>query len=150
MSSITLITPELRRIEDASADVVVLFRFGEMKPLAGVTSLIDWRLLGHLSKVIIEGFFLGEGGETLLMPLGPRLPQKHLLLFGIGERSGFDQETYQRAVSRMFDTTRDLGCRDIVMALPGRVENACDTVEATEWFLSCYESDGAHLQAFQA
>jgi hypothetical protein len=128
--------------------MLVLFRFMEMKPLAGVTSLVDWRLLGHLSKLMIDGFFSGECGETLLMPMGHRLAHKHLLLFGLGERSGFGREGFERGVSQMFDTARRLDRRDLVMALPGRAENHCSAVDAVQWFLSCYESEGGDQGIF--
>ena len=142
MSNLTLIIPELRRVEAVHAGTLALFRFAEMTPFTGIASLVDWRLLGHLSNLIIEGFFTGTPDETLLMPLGHRLAQDCLLLFGMGERRMFCQETFEQQIIRLFDTTDKLGRRDVVMAMPGRLEHACETAEAIEWFLTCREAAG--------
>ncbi|MCP4198706.1 MAG: hypothetical protein GY762_16290 [Proteobacteria bacterium] len=142
MSSITFITPELARLENVSARVLVLYRFAEMKPLQGMASLVDWRLYGHLSKLVINGFLKGEGEESLLMPLGRLLPQQYLLVFGLGERAEFTKKSFFTSAKRTFETIRKLGHRDMVLTLPGRVEKACTSSDSIGWFLSCYEEHG--------
>jgi hypothetical protein len=120
----------------------VLYRFAEMKPLRGMASLVDWRLYGHLSKLVINGFLTGEAEESLLMPLGRLLPQQYLLVFGLGERAEFSKESFLKGAKRTFETIRKLGHRDVVLALPGRVEEACTASDSIAWFLSCYEEHG--------
>ncbi|MCP4600054.1 MAG: hypothetical protein GY847_05865 [Proteobacteria bacterium] len=142
MKSISFITPDLRRLESTSASVLVLYRFSEMRPLSGINSLVDWRLCGHLSRLIIDGFFLGETDESLLMPLGKQLPQEYLLIFGLGNRAAFSNEVFYQSTIKMFNTVQSLNKRDIVLALPGRVERECDTTQGIEWFLDCYEKHG--------
>jgi hypothetical protein len=119
-----------------------------MKPLRGIASLVDWRLYGHLSKLIIHGFLKGEAEESLLMPLGRLLPQQYLLVFGLGERAEFCRESFLENAQRTFETVHKLGHRDVVLTLPGRVEEACSSSESIEWFLSCYEEhgDGQNIQ----
>ena len=96
-----------------------------MKPLQGMASHVDWRLYGHLSKLVINGFLKGEAEESLLMPLGRLLPQQYLLVIGLGERAGFTKTSFFSSTKRTFETIHKLGHRDMVLTLPGRVEEAC-------------------------
>lgn len=140
MGEIGFIAPSLRRLQGLPrGGALGLFRFAELRPLAGVTGLVDWRLLGKLSRLVIDGFATGEPDESLLFPLGGRLPQDRLLLLGLGQRERFGEHAFRRAVSRLFDDLDRLGDGDLVLALPGRVEGACEPAEAVEWFLPLAE-----------
>jgi hypothetical protein len=142
LKTISFISPTLRRLETSPTSVVALFRFKEMKPLADFVSLMDWRLYGHLSRMIIEGFFKGDGFEQLLMPLGRHLPQDYLLLTGLGRREGFDKQVFQESVALTLDTVERLGTRDIAVVLPGRVEGLCNSHNAIEWLIEAYAQEG--------
>ena len=135
MGEITFITPELRRVEHAGGKLIGLFRFGELRPLVGVTGLVDWRLHGRLSRLVIDGFLDGGAEESLLVPLGGRLPQEHLLLLGLGPRDGFDRARFVTALERLFDAADKLLDGRLVLALPGRAEQLCEPAAATEWLL---------------
>jgi virulence-associated protein VagC len=108
--------------------VLALFRFKEMRPLAGISSLVDWRLHGHLSRLIIDGFFKGDAEESLLIPLGRRLPQEYLLVVGLGDRAGFTEKSFDSCLKKLFDTARGVNRSEIAVALPGRPERECDTL----------------------
>jgi hypothetical protein len=143
MGEIGFITPELKRIERlARGGALGLFHFAELRPLAGVTGLVDWRMLGHLSQLKIEGFVDGTPDETLLFPLGGRLPQDCLLLLGLGERERFSEHAFRRALRRLFEQLVKLDQGKLTLALPGRVEGLCEIGQAIEWFLPIYESFG--------
>jgi len=142
VKTISFISPELRRLEASPTNVVALFRFREMRPLRGITSLLDWRLYGHLSRVIIDRFFTGEAREQLLVPLGRHLPQRFLLLTGLGERKSFDKRTFLESIAQTFDAVERLDERDIAMALPGRVEGACTISDSIDWFIEGYDRHG--------
>lgn len=142
MTPVSFIPPDLRRLGTLPASVLGLFRFNELEPFAGFASLVDWRLLGHLSRLVIERFFAGDPGEILLMPLSHRLPIEHLLLIGLGERSGFGRERFEAALARLFAATEALDRRGVALVLPGRPEGVADTARAIEWFLGLYERLG--------
>ena len=107
-----------------------------------MTSLVDWRLLGHLSRLSIEGFLKGEQDETLLVPLGGRLAQDHLMIFGLGGRDEFCEESSNRVIARMFETATRMNCGTIALALPGRVEGVTGATDAIKWFMDCYQEEG--------
>ncbi len=79
-------------LDALAADGLALFIDQRERPLVGLAGLCDWRLCGHLSRVIATGFFGGNGGETLLMPTDGRLPVARLLAFGLGESGASDRE----------------------------------------------------------
>jgi hypothetical protein len=139
---ISFIAPTIRRLETASSDLVVLFCFEEMRPFQGITSLVDWRLHGHLSRMVIEGFFTGKSGIPLLVPLDRQLPQLYLLLLGIGQRETFDKAECSKALSRAFEISRKLRTSKPAMTLPGRVENVLNAADAVESFIESYEAEG--------
>lgn len=137
---IRFILPDLRRIENTIAGALVLFRFSEKVPFRGITSLVDWRLHGHLSKTTINGFFTGAPEDPLLMPLGRFLPQPFLLLMGLGPRDRFSETVFEQSLLQTFDILRGLKVSDIVLALPGRVEETCQASDAIEWFIRIYDT----------
>ena len=138
MGDIGFITPDLKRLQKLRrGGALALFRFAELRPLAGVNSLVDWRLLGRLSRLVIDGFLSGAPGESLLFPLGGRLPQDNLLFLGLGDRERFGEHVFRRAVSRLFDQLDKLEDEpgNLVLSLPGRAEGVCDPAAAIDWFL---------------
>jgi hypothetical protein len=142
VSRIGFVAPDLKRLELAEADAVALFRFSDPLPFAGAASLVDWRMLGHLSDLAIRGFLTGLEGEALLMPLSGRLPQRHLLVFGLGPRAGFGEAGFRGAVTRMLDTVPRLGGRSAAVCLPGRAEGLVPPELAVEWLLPLHEERG--------
>lgn len=142
MGSIHLITPEIKRLEARRDDALVVFRFAEMRPLVGITGRIDWRLLGRLSDLVIDGFLTGEPDERLLFPLGGRLPQAYLLMLGLGSRDELDEGAYRAALERMFAAMDGLGVESAALALPGRPEGATDTAAAIDGFIAAYDEIG--------
>jgi hypothetical protein len=142
MGAISLITPEPRRLEGRLEQAVGLFRFAGLHPFEGIGGLCDWRLLGRLSRLAIEGFLTGDEGERLLFPLGGRLPQAVLLVIGLGPRDGFGRPRFRSALERLFAALDGLRIAGVALALPGRVEEACDVAAAIDWFGEAYTEHG--------
>lgn len=143
MSKISFIAPRLDRLdEQPSGGLLGVFLPGERSPLNGVAGLVDWRLLGHLSRLVIDSFITGNRDEAVLVPLGTRLPHDHLVILGLGEPGGFSKEVYKNALIRLLRCADDLGHHSITLALPGRPEGLCETGEAIEEFLGIYDRLG--------
>jgi hypothetical protein len=133
---IRFVLPDLTRLEKCGADAVVLFRFSEKVPFRGIGSLIDWRLHGHLSRITIENFFTGATDTPLLMPPGRYLPQRFLLLMGLGEQGAFSRTVFEQSLGRSFEVLKNLKIENTAMALPGRVEKVCPSGDAIDWFIN--------------
>ncbi|MFO8071666.1 MAG: M17 family peptidase N-terminal domain-containing protein [Polyangia bacterium] len=142
MGDIAFSNPVLKRLESRGEEAIGLFAFSEKRPLSGINGLLDWRLLGRISRLVIEGFLRFDEDEKLLFPLGGRMPQRYLVLIGLGPRAGFDRRRFGEAVRRLFKALDDLGCEDTALSLPGRVEDVCEPADAIEWFLESVENAG--------
>ena len=136
---IRFVLPELRRIENSFSQMIVMYRFEELTPFRGIASLVDWRLHGHLSRMTIEGFFSGSNTQPLLMPLGRFFPQQFLLLLGLGKRETFNESIVAERLGETFEIARQLKLTDLILSLPGRVENVCSAGDAIDWFIDAYD-----------
>jgi len=142
LRNISFISSNLPRLDETPASTLCLFYFQEKRPLPGIIGLIDWRLQGRLSSLIIDDFISGELNETLLFPLGGKLQQDRLLLFGLGERKVFNRLVFEEAVKNMITTVDKLSGDHIITALPGRPHKETDAVDAIEWFFGIYDEVG--------
>ncbi len=145
--SIAFIAPKLDRLDDQpQGGLLALFKFDERRPLAGVLGLVDWRLRGHLSRLVISKFMTGRREEAVLIPLGGRLPQDHMVIIGLGPRNEISPRIFADALARLFETARKLGHQSLLITLPGRSEGAYEATEAIEGFLQLLEENGVGLE----
>src|SRR5258708_2641365 len=96
--------PELRRLDEASVELCVCSIWSDERPVRGFAGLIDWRLGGRLSSLLRSGSMAGEVGETLLVPGKPHLPFEKVLVFGLGARDAFSDDTFRDVIVRMART----------------------------------------------
>ncbi len=123
---IHLAQPRLETLDDfePSRDgqrCLVLTTFVDDRPLRGLTGLVDWRLNGQLSRLMLRDFIDGHYQEAMLTPIAGRLPVEQVLLVGMGKRSDFNAQRFEDICRFCFDTLVRLHIVDIAMCLPGRV-----------------------------
>ena len=135
MIDLRFVAPDLRRLDEVTAEVVACGVFRDTRPLTGLAGLVDWRLAGRLSRLARQGFLVGEVGEVLVMPIRARLPFDKLLAFGLGPRASFSDETFRRALERVLDSLTGLSVKKAVVELPGRGEPVIDPERATDILL---------------
>ncbi|MEK6704492.1 MAG: hypothetical protein AABZ06_01760 [Bdellovibrionota bacterium] len=63
--------------------VAALYR--NERPLYGLAGLLDWRFRGLISDYIRSGFFSGEAGECIYLPLIHNDLFYHIMLLGVGD-----------------------------------------------------------------
>jgi hypothetical protein len=112
--------PNLRRLELSATEVLVATLVQRERPPHGVAGLVDWRLSGRLSRLIVDGFASGAEGEILLVPGKPTLPFDKIVLFGVGPAETFGESTFGRVIENMLETLEGLRARTAVVELPGR------------------------------
>jgi hypothetical protein len=112
--------PTLPSMDDLSYDTLVLAYFAEERPLSGVTGLVDWRLNGSLSSLVMAGQLTGEWGEQMLYPQQGRLPFKKIVMFGLGDRAKFGSTRFKEITNRILRTLLRLDCWSFATILPGR------------------------------
>jgi hypothetical protein len=132
---------DLRRLDEASAEVVVCGIYRDERPLAGLAGLLDWRLAGRLSRLAKQGFLLGEVGELLVVPVRPRLPFDKILVAGLGPRSAFGDATFKSVLERTIEALSGLHVKKAVVELPGRGDDAISPERAAEILLDLIGDD---------
>ena len=136
---VSFLAPTIRSLEASPATTAVFFCFEEIRPLRGIVSQVDWRLHGHFSRVMIEGFFTGGRNVPLLTMPGRRLAKQFVLLVGLGPRDAFDAQVFQGAVSTALEIHRELRVQTPAMMLPGRIESLIAPENAMEALIAAYE-----------
>ena len=129
------VLPDLRRIDELESEALLLPFFEDVRTLRRAVGLIDWRLCGQLSRMILRGRATGRLGQTVLIPARPRLPFDKLFLFGMGPRAGLDDAVVDAVVERMFVTLDRALIRTSVVCLPGRASELIAPEHAMRIFL---------------
>lgn len=103
------VSDELRALDDAPSDLLVLTAFADERPLEGLAGLVDWRLCGALSAWRAGGFSTGELGERILYPTSHRLSHTRLLFLGLGGRTEYRSDRAIAVVDEVLEVTMNLG-----------------------------------------
>jgi hypothetical protein len=130
-----VVAPSLSRLDDLHFDTLVLSHFDDERPLTGVGGMVDWRLNGRLSELIIDGVITGAYGEQLLYPQGSRMPFSKLLYFGLGDRSQFTTSRYREATQQLLRTMSRIGILSFALCIPGGQELKMVPRQMVEVFL---------------
>src|SRR5262249_10553658 len=85
-------------------------------PLKGSTSLIDWRLNGRLSDLILKGRLSGHFQESLIMPAQGRLSTKDIFLFGLGALGEISEKRLEDGFSVLIDKLALLKSPDVIVS----------------------------------
>ena len=138
------VAPDLRRLDEASAELCACAIWKEERPIVGLAGLLDWRLAGRLSKLARDGFLQGELGEVMFLPGRPRLPFDKILVLGLGDRKSFGEDAFRAATMKLIKSLEGMHVRRAVVELPGRADGMMDAERATELVLECVGDSLAH------
>lgn len=106
-------------VDKIDADVIAVTFFEDERPLRGTAGMVDWRLNGALSRLILNGTTCGKEGESLLLATNGRMSCSRLLMFGLGDSRQFDAKRFQLAMSTFVTTVARLRFSRIAIAIPG-------------------------------
>jgi hypothetical protein len=134
---VRFVAPDLRKLDRLKSEALALAFFEDERPLRGALGLVDWRLCGQISKLLVRGRARGAQGETVLVPTRPRLPFEKLFLFGAGREEELDADRFAEVVERMLTTLDRARVRASVLGLPGRSGERIDAASAMHLFLAC-------------
>src|SRR5687768_12827014 len=132
---VAFVAPDLRRFDELKSEAIALAFFEDERPLRGALGLLDWRMCGAISRLIVRGRARGALGETVLIPIRPRLPVDKLFLFGAGLSSELDDARFRGLCERMLGVLDRARVRACVLGLPGRSSGRIEPDRAMELFL---------------
>jgi len=95
---------------------VVALYFSDQKPLDGPAALLDWRLDGQLTRMLLDGNIQGKAGEHVMLQGNGKLAAKWVLFVGGGKWHGLCAETHGALVRHMVGVARQAGFKNISLA----------------------------------
>ena len=98
-------------------DVVASFFFEDQRPLSGSAALLDWRLNGALTRLLLDGEVTGNPGEYILIGNNGKLQASWVLFAGGGCRSQLAPFTYAGLIGGLLDHCRRAGFHRISLCL---------------------------------
>jgi hypothetical protein len=105
-----------------TGDVVAAFFFEDQRPLRGPAALLDWRLNGAMTRLLLEGKAHGSPGEFVLIRDNGKLGAPWVLFAGGGLVSQLAPFTYAGLAGGVLEHCRRAGFRRISLCLSQVVE----------------------------
>src|ERR1700741_4365170 len=132
---VRFVAPDWENLDALRSEAILTPFFSDERPLAGVLGLIDWRMCGFVSRMVVRGDVRGGRGEPVVGPLTPRFTVDKLFLFGLGPESDFDDAVMRDTTERMFDVLAQAQVRATAIVLPGRNTQRVPAADAMETFV---------------
>lgn len=95
---------------------VVALYFADQRPLVGPAAVLDWRLDGQLTRLLLDGEVRGHAGEHVMLQNNGKLKADWALLIGGGKWHGLSRETHASLVKHMLSVARRAGFREVSLA----------------------------------
>ena len=99
-------------------DALCLFLAEDDRPLSGAPGFVDWRMGGGLSRVLLQGFFVGAADDQLLIPTAGKLPVPRVFAIGVGREANLDAARLGAVLSGAAAMLRRAGVGSVAIALP--------------------------------
>ena len=129
---------DLATLDDLPGDSLALFCPEDVRPLAGVMGLVDWRVCGAISHILERETFTGERGDVVLLPVWGRMGPRRLFIFGIGSVTEASDEILRRSFENALEVLRRAGVEDLLLAAPADRDGDLETrFEAIVQRLGC-------------
>ena len=116
---------DLRRVDTLNFDALILPVFQEKAQLMGVAGLLDWRLCGRLSRLLVDAHFEGREDEAILLSYASKIGRKKLFLFGLGPNRKLDAQKSQKQLFKMLGMSVEAGARSAAIATIANHEIEC-------------------------
>lgn len=129
---VRFVAPDLRKLDVLDAEAIVVPVHSDERPLRGTTGLLDWRLSGRCSQLLVRGRLTGREGERVLLPTAGRLAFDKIVLVGAGPSDRLDREHARGVITAMLELLDGLRIRRAALALPGRTWELLDATAAME------------------
>ncbi len=81
------VEPTLQAVDQLDCEALAVGLASDVRPLAGLAGVLDWRLCGRLSQLVKQGVITGKLREQVLVPTFGLIPAKRVFLFGWGPKA---------------------------------------------------------------
>lgn len=104
-------------LEKCDAESIVTLFFKDLRPLDGPAAILDWRLDGQLTHLLLEKKVRGQIGEQILFESNGKIKSPWILFVGGDKWYGLSVETHASLVRHMVSVAVNAGFRDLILAL---------------------------------
>lgn len=141
---VKFVEPKLRQIEQINCEALAIPFFSNERPLHGAFGVVDWRMCGFISRMMIKRHISGEWKESVLIPGRPRIGIEKLFLFGLGRVNEFSETVVEEISAHILHILTQVSVRTSALVLPGRSMNRIEPSKAIEIFLTVASSHHEH------
>jgi len=120
------------KIEEESAEAIVLCHFENEKSLPDETAAVDRALKGQIRMLVSSGEFTGKANQMVLLHLRGEIPAKRALVVGLGPKKEFTTEKIRQAMGPAGRRIREAGVKSFSTPLHGRGVNGITTAESAQ------------------
>jgi len=103
--------------DQLEADIVAAFFFQDQRPLTGVAALLDWRLNGLITRMLLRGDLSGCEGEDLLVRSNGKIKAEWVLLLGAGRVDDLIPQRWEQLTRRLWQVLQNLGFQRVAFGL---------------------------------
>jgi len=105
------------QVDRLEGEVVAAPFFVDQRPPSGPAALLDWRLNGRLTELLVQGKLSGSAGEHLLVRSNGKIAANWILFFGGGRRQGLGEAGCRDLLHHFLSTCRRAGFSRIALGL---------------------------------
>lgn len=105
-------------LELLEVEVLVALLFADQRPLVGAVGLLDWRLDGEVTRMLLAGSINGRHDERLILRAGAKLQADWVMLVGAGKRQDCSGRSLTCLLQEIFNCCRAAGFNRIGLTLP--------------------------------
>ena len=116
-------------VDSLPGDSVVALYFADQRPLDGPAAVLDWRLDGQLTRLLLDGGVSGRAGEHIVLQNNGKLKADWALMIGGGKWHGLCRETHASLVRHMLKIARQAGFKDVSLAFLSHEEVTGDVLQ---------------------
>jgi len=98
-------------------EVATVFFFEDDRPLHGSASMLDWRLNGKLTDLLLNGTVSGRLGDTVAIKNNGKLDADWALFIGGGKRQRLSMAVWERLLKKSIKTCQKAGFERIAFCL---------------------------------
>jgi hypothetical protein len=98
-------------------EVVAALFFEDDRPLRGAASYLDWRLNGHLTKLLLQGRVTGATADALVCCNNGKLQSAWALMLGGGSRRRLNRASWQRLIKNLLEVCANAGFSRLALCL---------------------------------
>ncbi len=95
---------------------VVALYFSDQKPLVGPAAVLDWRLDGQLTRMLLDDEVQGRAGEHVMLQNNGKFKADWVLFVGGGKWHGLCRETHAALIRHMLKVACQAGFKDVALA----------------------------------